>query len=144
MATEILGGAARKKFIALAEGAAGRLITIELVEGEVLPAGDLVAEATSGEDVVYLVPTETESSGQVTVEVEIFPEDFAAYGSSNWELEVAVDDTGSGSESESSDSASGEGDRYILFRAAVQYREVAPLVIESTTVTTLESSGSSS
>lgn len=129
-----LAGAARR-IVNLRSNELGRVITITLVEGETLPEGDLVAEATFGEyDQVLLTATELGGSGPVEVEVELLPDDFESYGNRDWVLEVFVEDAGSGSDPEETKS--------ILFDGILRFRVVEPLVVQSTTITTISGSGS--
>jgi hypothetical protein len=128
-----LAGAVRR-FVNLRSDQLGRLITITLAEGEVLPEGILIAEATAGEDTLTLTPTEVGGSGPVVVELELLPEDFDYYGSRDWELVVAVEDAGSGSDPEET--------RAVLFSGVVRFRETPPRFIETTTITNITGSGS--
>jgi hypothetical protein len=134
MEIQRLAGAVRRLILLRSDGP-DRLITITLAEGESLPEGDLIAEATSGEETVYLIPDEVESSGQVEIEVQVSPADFEGFGTTNWDLVVAVEDAGSSS-------GSGDDTRYVLFEALLQFREIDPPVVESTTITTITGSGS--
>lgn len=134
MEIQRLPGAVRRLILLRSDGP-DRLVTITLAEGESLPEGDLIAEATSGEETVYLIPDEVESSGQVEIEVQVSPADFEGFGTTNWDLVVAVDDVGSSS-------GSGDDTRYVLFEALLQFRQIDPPVVESTTITTITGSGS--
>lgn len=128
-----LAGAARR-IVNLRSDELGRLITITLAESEPLPDGTLVAQATFDTDEVTLTATEAGGSGPVVVEVELLPEDFDSYGNRDWVLEVFVEDTGSGSDPEET--------KAILFDGVLRFRVVAPRVIESTTITSIQGSGS--
>jgi hypothetical protein len=128
-----LAGAVRR-VITLRSDQLGKLVTITLAEGEELPEGVLVAEATAGEDTLTLTATEVGGSGPVVVELELLPEDFDYYGDRNWDLVVAIDDSGSGSDPEET--------RAILFDGVVRFLDIAPRVIETTTITTITGSGS--
>jgi hypothetical protein len=122
---------ASTRAMSLVTGAAPREVTIVFAEGEDLPVGTLYATATSRGEVVELVPYDlTGSDGIVTVQVTVDPEDFAAYGSRTWALEVGTLDDGSGDD----DTA------YVMFSGWVSYREESPNVIASTTI---EEAGSS-
>jgi len=134
MEIQRLAGAVRRLILLRSDGP-DRLITITLAEGESLPEGDLIAEATSGEETVYLIPDEVESSGQVEIEVQVSPADFEGFGTTNWDLVVAVEDAGSSS-------GSGDDTRYVLFDGLLQFRQIEPPVVESTTITTITGSGS--
>jgi hypothetical protein len=134
MEIQRLAGAVRRLILLRSDGP-DRLITITLAEGESLPEGDLIAEATSGEETVYLIPDEVESSGQVEIEVQVSPADFEGFGTTSWDLVVAVEDAGSSS-------GSGDDTRYVLFEALLQFRQIEPPVVESTTITTITGSGS--
>jgi hypothetical protein len=128
-----LAGAVRR-LINLRSDQLGRLVTITLAEGEALPEGILVAEATAGEDTLTLTASEVGGSGPVVVELELLPEDFDYYGSRDWDLVVAVEDAGSGSDPEET--------RAVLFEGLVRFREIPPRVVETTTITTITGSGS--
>jgi hypothetical protein len=123
----------QRRVVNLRSGGPLRLITITLADGEDLPVGDLLAEATRGEgsdeDIVTLFPDEVEGSGGVVaVEVVLDPDEFESYGTSDWTVVVYVEDDSS------------EPTRSILFDGLLLFRQVVPQVIVSTTITDLEAS----
>jgi hypothetical protein len=132
----LVGAANRLLF--LTSNTVGQVLRIEFAEGEELPAGELVATATSGDDVIDLYPEEDEASAGVLVEVPLYTDDFDEYGQRDWRLLVAVEDEGSIGSDEGS---SGEDDnvRYILFTGTLRFLVIPPRVITSTTLTPLGS-----
>jgi hypothetical protein len=132
----LVGAANRLLF--LTSNTVGQVLRIEFAEGEELPPGELVATATSGEDVIDLFPEEDEASAGVLVEVPLFTDDFDEYGQREWRIVVAVEDEGSIGSDEGS---SGEEDnvRYILFTGTLRFLVIPPRVITSTTVVPLGS-----
>jgi hypothetical protein len=132
----LVGAANRLLF--LTSNTVGQVLRIEFAEGEELPAGELVATATSGDDVIDLFPEEEEASAGVLVEVPLYTDDFDEYGQRDWQLVVAVQDYGSiGSE----EGSSGDEDdvRYILFTGTLRFIVIPPRVITSTTFVPLGS-----
>ena len=132
----LVGAANRLLF--LTSNTVGQVLRIEFAEGEELPAGELVATATSGDDVIDLYPEEDEASAGVLVEVPLYTDDFDDYGQRDWRLLVAIEDEGSIGSDEGS---SGEEDnvRYILFTGTLRFLVIPPRVITSTTLTPLGS-----
>jgi hypothetical protein len=132
MATVRLPGL-KRTLVNLRSGGPLRLITVTLAEGEDLPVGDLLAEASRGEgsdeEIVTLFPEEIEGSGGVTsVEVVLDPDEFETYGTSDWRVLVYVEDDAS------------DPTTSILFDGLLIFKVVAALVIESTTVADIEAS----
>jgi|688.fasta_scaffold380063_1 hypothetical protein len=128
MPTKVRLSGAASRAIRLATGSSAREITITFAEGEELPAGDLYATATYRDDTITLTPYDvTGSDGIAAVQVTVAPEDFEEYGSRTWQLEVGTLDAGSGS-------GSGDDTAYVMFYATVNFREIVPSVIDSTTV----------
>lgn len=123
----------KRTVVNLRSGGPMRLITVTLADGEDLPVGDLVAEATlgegSGQEVVELFPDEIVGSGGVTaVEVVIDPDEFESYGTADWRILVFVEDDSS------------EPTTSILFDGLLLFKQVPAQVIQSTTVTNIEAS----
>jgi hypothetical protein len=132
MATVRLPGL-KRTLVNLRSGGPLRLITVTLAEGEDLPVGDLLAEASRGEgsdeEIVTLFPEEIEGSGGVTsVEVVLDPDEFETYGTSDWRVLVYVEDDAS------------DPTTSILFHGLLIFKVVAAQVIDSTTVTDIEAS----
>jgi hypothetical protein len=129
--TDIRLAGAANRILFLASNGPDGVLRIQFSEGEDLPAGELVATATAGEDVIDLFPEEDEASAGVLVEVPLLVADFDDYGNRDWRLVVAVEDDGS--------SGSEDDVRYILFTGTLRFVVVIPPVITSTVFTALGS-----
>ena len=106
-------------------------VTITFAVGQDLPAGDLYATATSRGTVITLDPVDITGSDEVaTVQVTLDPDDFVAYGSRAWAVEVGTLDEVSG----------GDATAYVMFAGSVAFREMLPTVIASTTIEEIGSS----
>jgi hypothetical protein len=123
--TDIRLAGAANRFLFMASNGPDQVLFIEFAEGEDLPAGELIALATDGEDEIELVPEEDEESAGILVTVPLYVEDFDDFGSRDWQLLVAVQDDGS--------SGSEDDVRYILFTGLLRFSVVVPPVITSTT-----------